>query len=55
MQNTGDLIATLKVIASENKKKLRSLGNNGKKYYEENFSIDSGVKKFSSLFNSLIN
>ena len=54
-ENTGDLIATLKVIASENKKKLRSLGNNGKKYYEENFSIDSGVKKFSSLFNSLIN
>jgi len=48
-------IATcIEKLINLDKKDLKRFGANGIKYYNKNLSLDSGIKKFTEIFNSLI-
>jgi len=53
--DTNDLIKSIIILYNLNSEQLNQLGNNGKIYFNDNFSFENGVNSFDKLFNIMIN
>ena len=53
-ENYKQIANCIDKLINLDKKDLTKLGENGIKYYDANLSLDSGIKKFTDIFNSLL-